>query len=125
MATASAALSLATVTGAGASYGSKSEQRKNRVVYVKGMNCYEGLKAHNSVFSLGLPECTEQHFAKVINSLKKAHGKGRRGGGVLSAQCNEAGEIFKIAAIMNGLVLIGVAIGFVLLRIEASLEESE
>lgn len=35
------------------------------------------------------------------------------------------GEIFEIAALMNGLVLVGVAVGFVLLRIEAFVEESE
>nr|P80883.1 RecName: Full=Cytochrome b6-f complex subunit 7; AltName: Full=Cytochrome b6-f complex subunit PetM; AltName: Full=Cytochrome b6-f complex subunit VII [Spinacia oleracea]6RQF_F Chain F, Cytochrome b6-f complex subunit 7 [Spinacia oleracea]6RQF_N Chain N, Cytochrome b6-f complex subunit 7 [Spinacia oleracea]7QRM_F Chain F, Cytochrome b6-f complex subunit 7 [Spinacia oleracea]7QRM_N Chain N, Cytochrome b6-f complex subunit 7 [Spinacia oleracea] len=36
---------------------------------------------------------------------------------------NAAAEIFRIAAVMNGLTLVGVAIGFVLLRIEATVEE--
>ena len=48
-----------------------------------------------------------------------------RGGGAAFSTCNAAGEIFQIAAIMNGLVLVGVAIGFVLLRVEAFVEESE
>ena len=38
---------------------------------------------------------------------------------------NAAAEIFRIGAIMNGLVLVGVAVGFVLLRVEAAVEESE
>ena len=92
---------------------------------ITGLNSFGGLKAHNSVTSLGLPVCTEQSFAKVVSSLKSpSKGKGR-GGGAASSTCNAAGEIFQIAAIMNGLVLVGVAVGFVLLRIEASLEEAE
>lgn len=47
------------------------------------------------------------------------------GGGALSSTCNAAAEIFQIAAIMNGLTLVGVAVGFVLLRIEAAVEEAE
>ncbi|XWS21121.1 hypothetical protein CRYUN_Cryun30bG0028300 [Craigia yunnanensis] len=82
------------------------------------------ISKHNNFVSLGLPVSTEQCFANVVSSLK-AHGEGRTAGGALSSTCNEAAEIFKIAAIMNGLVLIGVAVGFVLLHIEASLEESE
>ena len=78
--------------------------------------------------SLGLPVSTEQSFAKIVSSLKSdSEGKGRGGGGggALSSTCNAVGEIFRIAAITNGLVLIGVAVGFVLLRIEASVEEAE
>ncbi|KAL6318062.1 hypothetical protein AAG906_031134 [Vitis piasezkii] len=77
---------------------------------------------HNSVVAMGVPVCTEQCFANVVGSLKA---KGRGGGGALSSTCSAASEIFRIAAIMNALVLIGVAVGFVLLRIEASVEESE
>lgn len=102
-----------------------SQRRKITVVYIGGLNSFGGLKAHNSVASLGLPLCTEQSFAKVVSSLKSSsQGKGG-GGGALSSTCNATDEIFKIAAIMNGLVLIGVAVGFVLLRIEAAVEESE
>eukprot|EP00252_Welwitschia_mirabilis_P010924 TRINITY_DN245_c0_g1_i1.p1 TRINITY_DN245_c0_g1~~TRINITY_DN245_c0_g1_i1.p1 ORF type:complete len:117 (-),score=19.63 TRINITY_DN245_c0_g1_i1:659-1009(-) len=36
-----------------------------------------------------------------------------------------AGEIFRIVPIVCGLVLVGVAVGFALLRIEAAIEESE
>ena len=105
-----------------------------KVHYLTGMNSFAGLKAYNSVVSLGLPVSTEQSFAKIVSSLRapNSQGKNRRngnggggGGGALSSTCNAADEIFRIAAIMNGLVLVGVAVGFVLLRIEAYAEESE
>ncbi|KAF8405106.1 hypothetical protein HHK36_010004 [Tetracentron sinense] len=127
MATTSAALSPATFssTAIAGSGRHSSQRRKNNVVYIGGLNSFGGLKAQNSVVSLGLPVCTEQSFAKVVSSLKlPSQGKGR-GGGALSSTCNAVGEIFKIAAIMNGLVLVGVAVGFVLLRMEATVEEAE
>jgi hypothetical protein len=120
MAIATAALASATATGAMMSSGGKTQKRMNRVAYIGALNCYGGLKAHNSLVSLGLPVCTEQCFAKVVGSLRA-----RRGGGALSSTCNAADEIFKIAAIINVLTLIGVAVGFILLKIEAFVEESE
>lgn len=112
----------ATVTITGSS---KTGPRPNKAVYMSGLNSYGGLKAHNTVLGLGLPICTEQRFADVVSSLRLVK-KGRSsGGGALSSTCNAAAEIFRIAAIMNGLVLVGVAVGFVLLRIEASVEEAE
>lgn len=122
-------LTSATVTAAllSSSSSSKTQKRMNNVVYLGALNSFGGLKAHNStVVSLGLPVSTEQCFAKVVSSLRAtSHGKRRRGGGALSSTCNAADEIFKIAAIMNVLVLIGVAVGFVLLKIEAAVEESD
>lgn len=98
---------------------------KARVVrHICGLNSFSGLKAHNCVASLGVSASTEQSFAKIMSSLRSSNSKPGKGGS-LGSTCNAAGEIFRIAAIMNGLVLIGVAVGFVLLRIEASLEESE
>eukprot|EP00262_Sarcandra_glabra_P008670 TRINITY_DN222_c0_g2_i1.p1 TRINITY_DN222_c0_g2~~TRINITY_DN222_c0_g2_i1.p1 ORF type:complete len:126 (+),score=15.24 TRINITY_DN222_c0_g2_i1:103-480(+) len=125
MATASATVMLTANTAvAGPSFN--SSRRKSNVVYIGGLNSFGGLKAYNNVASLGLPKCTHQAFATVLNSLRlPANGKSSGGGGALTSTCNEATEIFKIAAIMNGLVLIGVAVGFVLLRIEATVEESE
>ncbi|KAK8530090.1 hypothetical protein V6N13_102968 [Hibiscus sabdariffa] len=94
--------------------------------YITGLNSFGGLKAHNKVVSLGQSVCIEQSFANFVTSLKApSKGKGKGGGGALSSTCNAVGEIFRIAAIINGLVLVGVAVGFVLLRIEASLEEAE
>ncbi|KAK1275654.1 hypothetical protein QJS04_geneDACA016087 [Acorus gramineus] len=123
-----AAFTSATVV-AGASGRNGPSKRRPSVSYIGGLNSFGGLKAHNSVASLGLPVCTQQSFALIMDSLRSTtnarKGKGGGGGGALSSTCNAVGEIFKIAAIMNGLVLVGVAVGFVLLRIEASVEEAE
>ncbi|GAV84810.1 PetM domain-containing protein [Cephalotus follicularis] len=123
MATSSATLSPAILNAATID---NSRRRKNvNVEYMTGLNLFGGLKAHNSVASLGLPLGTENCFAKVVSSLKPPSKGNNRGGSALSSTCNAAVEIFRIAAIMNGLVLVGVAVGFVLLRIEASVEEAE
>ncbi|EEF52481.1 uncharacterized protein LOC8260893 [Ricinus communis] len=128
MATTAATFTPARINGAAVSFGNKPQKRMDKVVYIRGLNSFGGLKAHNSVVSLGMPVCTEQCFANFVSSIKAAaaasNGKGK-GGGALSSKCSKIGEIFQIAAIMNGLVLVGVAIGFVLLRIEAFVEESE
>ncbi|MQL76367.1 hypothetical protein Taro_008768, partial [Colocasia esculenta] len=102
-----------------------SVRRKAGVTYVGGLSSFGGLKAHNNVASLGLPDCADRSFAKVVAGLRSAS-RGTKGkGGALSSTCNAASEIFQIAAIMNGLVLVGVAVGFVILRVESSLEEAE
>lgn len=93
------------------------------VTYVEGMNAYSGLKGLNKVTMLGVRKTADYSFAKVVASLSPA-GRKRRGG-AFGAQMNAAAEIFRIAATMSGLVLVGVAVGFVLLRVEAAVEESE
>ncbi|KAL5562532.1 hypothetical protein UlMin_032279 [Ulmus minor] len=120
MASASATISPATFIAATIS---SPKRRPIQVNYITGMNSFSGLKANNRVASLGLPVCTEESFVKIVSSLR-APSKSN-GGGALSSTCNAVGEIFKIAAIMNALTLVGVAVGFVLLRIEAFVEESE
>ncbi|XP_061966938.1 uncharacterized protein LOC133690696 [Populus nigra] len=95
MATAAAAFAPATITGAVMNFDSKIPKRTNKVVDIVGMNPYGASNTHG------------------------------RGGGALSSKCSDAGEIFRIDAIMNGLVLVGVAVGFVLLRTEAWVEENE
>ncbi|XP_044475160.1 uncharacterized protein LOC123203059 [Mangifera indica] len=115
----------ATVAGAVVRCGSRTQKRMKKVLYLNGLNSYGGLKAHNEVVSLGITLCTEQCFANVVSSLKTTSKRRGGGGGALWSTCDAASEIFRIAAIMNGLVLVGVAVGFVLLRIEAWLEESE
>ncbi|PKA54325.1 hypothetical protein AXF42_Ash000158 [Apostasia shenzhenica] len=102
-----------------------STARKSGVVRVEGLNSYGGLKAHTRVSSLGAPRCADRSFAVVMSCIKPSSMGKKSRGGALSSTCSAAAEIFKIAAIMNGLVLVGVAVGFVLLRVEASLEESE
>ena len=122
MAMATAVVCPQNITGAIVSSPSKT---KKRVVHVRGINSFGGLKASNGVVSLGFPMSTEKCFAKVVSSVKAATSNGKGKGGALSSTCNAAGEIFTIAAIINGLVLVGVAVGFVLLRVEAWVEESE
>lgn len=116
------AISPVTVVAAAAVVGPRRPSvGRPRVRYINGLNSFGGLKAHNHVASLGLPVSSEHSFAKVVSSLRQ-HGR-KSGGGALTSTCNAVGEIFKIAAIMNGITLVGVAIGFVLLRIEAFAEE--
>lgn len=122
MATASAS-SLSPILAATTTATRTRTTTTQKVNYIAGLNSFGGLKANNRVISLGQAMSTEQSFAKVVSSLRDPSREGNKGG-ALSAKCNAAGEIFKIAAIMNGLVLVGVAIGFVLLRIEASVEEA-
>ncbi|PRQ45202.1 putative PetM of cytochrome b6/f complex subunit 7 [Rosa chinensis] len=124
MATASATVSPAMFTTT-TTVAKSMRKPSNNVHYISGVNSFSGLKAHNSVATLGLPQCTHQSFAKIVSSLRTPSQNKGRGGGALSSTCNAVGEIFKIAAIMNGLTLVGVAVGFVLLRIEASVEEAD
>ncbi|KAG5054293.1 hypothetical protein JHK85_006803 [Glycine max] len=106
-------------------------QLEKRIIYkgvlsFGGKNSFGGLKASNGVVSLGFPMSTEKCFAKVVSSVKTttSNGKGKSGG-ALSSTCNAVSKIFMIATIINGLVLVGVVVGFVLLRVEAWVKEFE
>ncbi|KAM1002723.1 hypothetical protein ACFX2I_003144 [Malus domestica] len=126
MAAASSTVSPAMVAATTVAKSRRRMSSANNMTYLTGLNAFSGLKAQSSVASLGLPRTTEQSFARVVSSLRspsKGNGSGG-GGGALSSTCNAVGEIFKIAAILNGLTLVGVAVGFVLLRIEAAVEEA-
>ncbi|XP_042045175.1 uncharacterized protein LOC121791217 [Salvia splendens] len=116
------ATAISPVTAVAAVVGpSRPSVGRTRVRYINGLNSFGGLKAHNHVASLGLSVTSDQSFAKIVSSLKQ---QGRKsGGGALTSTCSNVAEIFRIAAIMNGITLVGVAIGFVLLRIEAIVEE--
>ncbi|CAI9104412.1 OLC1v1003077C3 [Oldenlandia corymbosa var. corymbosa] len=123
-----ATISQATMITAAIAGSGKASMPRTRVNYISGLNSFGGLKAQNNVVSLGLPVSTEHCFAKIVSSVNdpSLNKKGRGGGGALSSTCSAAiSEIFRIAAIIPGLVLVGVAVGFVLLRIEATVEESE
>nr|AAF34768.1 unknown [Euphorbia esula] len=126
MATTAASFSPARISAASVvTIGHKSQKKESKIVYIRGLNSYGGLKAHNTVASLGMPVSTEQGFANVISSLKTSSSNGKgKSGGALGSKCSKIGEIVQIAATLNGLTLLGVAVGFVLLRIEAFVEES-
>ncbi|KAI4318381.1 hypothetical protein MLD38_032095 [Melastoma candidum] len=126
-ASSTASVSPLTVIASSSATAAVPKTKAGRVNLVSGLNPFAGLRAQTgAVASLGMPECADRSFARIVGSLR-TQGKGRRvgGGGALSSRCNAAGEIFRIAAIINGLVLVGVAVGFVLLRMEAFVEESE
>ncbi|MCO5583037.1 hypothetical protein L7F22_036943 [Adiantum nelumboides] len=87
------------------------------------MNSFTGMKSESRVSRIGLSESTEAHFARAV----LAHARSAAGsrGGAATSTCNIGDEIFRVVPIMSGLVLVGIALGFVLLRVEAALEESE
>ncbi|XP_020690490.1 uncharacterized protein LOC110105359 isoform X2 [Dendrobium catenatum] len=123
-----AVISLATFPAAAVSTSALNAnmKRKASVTYIEGLNSYGGLKVQNTVTSLGVSRCADKSFSMVMSSIRSPSKKGEKSrGGAFSSTCNAAAEIFKIAAIMNGLVLVGVAFGFILLRVEAIVEESE
>ncbi|XP_031090519.1 uncharacterized protein LOC115995582 [Ipomoea triloba] len=125
MATASASATFSPASAVTGTAIRSSQRRATKVNYISGLNSFGGLKAHNNVSTLGVPVCTDHSFAKIVSSLRDpSRGRGR-GGGALSSTCSAVAEIFRIAAIIPGLVLVGVAVGFVLLRLEATLEEAE
>ncbi|RAL39691.1 unnamed protein product [Cuscuta campestris] len=128
MATAAAAASTTAMFTPTAVAGKSTKCSQKRSARVRSLTPFQGLKAHNRVTTLGAPVSTDQAFeAQISASLRNpSRGKGSGGGGgALSATGNAAGEIFKIAAIVPALVMIGVALGFALLRVEAMVEESE
>ncbi|KAL2653756.1 hypothetical protein R1flu_021884 [Riccia fluitans] len=79
------------------------------------LSLFGGLKAENKVMALGLTPSTEQKFASLATSCSVRS----------RTQCSVGSEILTVIPIMSGLVLMGIAIGFVLLRVEAAVEESE
>ncbi|EFJ36592.1 hypothetical protein SELMODRAFT_438339 [Selaginella moellendorffii] len=86
------------------------------------MSSFGGLKAINSVMGLGCSQCVDQQFAQLqARALKSSS----RRGGALAAKASVSEEVFRVVPIMTVLVLVGVAVGFVLLRVEQAVEESE
>jgi len=61
----------------------------------------------------------EEGFAQLAVSCRAASGKG-----ALGSRCDLASEVFGIVPIIGGMILTGIALGFVLLRVEAWVEES-
>lgn len=100
---------------------STSSRRVSSKMGVRKLKNFGGLKSDSQVTRMGMPVSTEEAFASV---KAKCSGRVSRGG-ALAANCDVASEIFRIVPIMSGLTLVGIAIGFVLLRVEAAVEESE
>ncbi|KAH9564795.1 hypothetical protein CY35_04G043600 [Sphagnum magellanicum] len=107
------------------SSGSGKRGGSNKMRQVRRLKAFGGLRTESG---LGVSQCsTEQAFAATMRAQCFA-GRvvaGRARGGAATSTCDVASEIFTVVPIMSGLVLIGVALGFVLLRVEAAVEESE
>jgi hypothetical protein len=85
---------------------------------------YGGLRVQSrGVSALSEERSVNQQFAQATASVRQtsSHSKG----GALVSKADLAAEMFPIIPIISGLVLTGIAIGFLLLRVEAALEESE
>ncbi|KAG0594166.1 hypothetical protein M758_UG054000 [Ceratodon purpureus] len=88
---------------------------------VRRIKNFGGLRSESQVTRMGIAQSTEEAFAGVRATWSRKASRG----GALAANCDVASEIFKIVPIMSALTLAGIAIGFVLLRVEAAVEESE
>ncbi|CAM6130070.1 unnamed protein product [Calypogeia fissa] len=97
---------------------------KRAAAAARRLSLHGGLKAQNEVTAMGLSLSTEQQFANVRASYSAKSAASSKGG-ALASRCDVASEIFTVVPIMSALVLIGIAVGFLLLRVEAAIEESE
>lgn len=85
---------------------------------------YGGLRVQSrGVSALSEERTVNQQFAQATASVRQSSSRSK--GGALVAKADLAAEMFPIIPIISGLVLTGIAIGFLLLRVEAALEESE
>lgn len=128
MAAAVAAVAAGTVTSASvvsSSRVSRGSSGKRAAGGVPKLSLHGGLKAQNDVMAMGLCLSTEQQFANVRARCSAKSSASSKKGGALASTCDVASEILTVIPIMSALVLIGIAIGFVLLRVEAAIEESE
>ncbi|CAM6024054.1 unnamed protein product [Sphagnum balticum] len=118
----------ATVAAPGSS-GSSKRGGSNKMRQVRRLKAFGGLRTESeNMIGLGVSQCsTEQAFSATMRAQCFA-GRvvaGRARGGAATSTCDVASEIFTVVPIMSALTLIGVALGFVLLRVEAAIEESE
>ncbi len=124
-----APVTAAVAAAAPGSSGSSKRGGSNKMRQVRRLKAFGGLRTESeNMIGLGVSQCsTEQAFAATMRAQCFA-GRvvaGRARGGAATSTCDVASEIFTVVPIMSGLVLIGVALGFVLLRVEAAVEESE
>ena len=85
---------------------------------VRSLASFSGLKA--SPVGLSQAKSVEEQFAVVAASCKASSR-----GGALTSSCNVGAEILSVIPVMGAMVLVGITLGFVLLRVEAAVEESE
>ncbi|KAG6543602.1 hypothetical protein Mapa_014965 [Marchantia paleacea] len=115
MAAVAARSSCSLVATAGAIASPQAVKRTAAKAGARKLSLFGGLKAENKVMALGLTVSTEEKFANLATSCSARS----------RTVCDVGSEILTIVPVMSGLVLAGIAIGFVLLRVEAAVEESE
>ncbi|GLJ13742.1 hypothetical protein SUGI_0219310 [Cryptomeria japonica] len=94
----------------------------SKVQCLRTSMAYAGFEPDNKLMKMGLASTANEKFA--YNAFKGSNCDNRRPR-TLGISYGVGAEIARIVPIMSGLVLMGIAIGFVLLRIEASVEESQ
>lgn len=117
-------LASASIVSSRKGVAASSRSSGKRAAGVRRLSLHGGLKAQNDVMALGLSLSTEQQFANVRARCSAKSGASSKGG-ALASTCDVGSEILTIVPIMSVLVLVGIAVGFVLLRVEAAIEESE
>eukprot|EP00249_Psilotum_nudum_P036404 c7108_g1_i1 orf=569-925(-) len=100
-----------------------SSVRKTGKVGMRRLIPFVGLKPENKVAVSGSIESSDRQFARLVTECRARRGGSK--GGAVNSYCDIGSEIFRVVPIMCGLTLIGIAVGFVLLRVEAAMEESE
>lgn len=94
----------------------------SKVQCVQSSMSSAGFQAENKLMKMGLaPTGNEQFAYKAFKGSKSDERRPR----TLGISYSVGAEIARIVPIMSGLVLVGIAIGFVLLRMEAFVEESQ
>ncbi|KAH9314002.1 hypothetical protein KI387_022629, partial [Taxus chinensis] len=99
-----------------------SRPTSSKVHCVRSFMSNAGLKPDNKSTNMGLASTPIDQFAYKAFKGRNCGGRKAR---TLGISCTVGGEIARIVPIMSALVLIGIAVGFVLLRIEAAVEESQ
>eukprot|EP00271_Cylindrocystis_brebissonii_P010192 TRINITY_DN26306_c0_g1_i1.p3 TRINITY_DN26306_c0_g1~~TRINITY_DN26306_c0_g1_i1.p3 ORF type:complete len:122 (+),score=21.81 TRINITY_DN26306_c0_g1_i1:129-494(+) len=96
-------------------------KRVSASVKAPSVAAFSGLRASSRTSVLSEKKSVDEEFAQISASFRQRNGSR---GGALSSECNLAGEIFGTIPIICGLTLIGVALGFVLIRVETAVEEA-
>lgn len=113
--------STAAVMAPSLAVASATRRSPSSKVAMRKLKNFGGLKPESRVTRMGMAQSTEEAFAVV---KFRCSGRASRGG-ALAANMDIASEIFRVVPIMSALTLVGIAVGFVLLRVEAAVEESE
>eukprot|EP00899_Mesostigma_viride_P006242 jgi/Mesvir1/15619/Mv03227-RA.1 len=83
---------------------------------VRSINQFSGLKAPVAL-------CQKLSIEEQFAAVARKHRAQNAQGGALCTKNSIAEEVFRVVPVMSLLVLTGIAVGFVLLRVEALTEE--